>query len=79
MLFDFFAKNLVAPESTRIVHDKYSGLGRGIGFATFKDIATVPLALNLTGTKLKNREIRISKIAKKKDVGLLFMLLMASK
>lgn len=67
-LFDFVAAQVTEPEAVRIIHDKTSGLGKGIAFVTFKDVSSVPLALNLNGTKFKGRDIRITKVAKKKDV-----------
>ncbi|CAD5227248.1 unnamed protein product [Bursaphelenchus xylophilus] len=64
-LFDFVKEHIGAPEATRIVHDKFTGFGKGIGFITFKDASQVPLALNLTGQVLRGRPIRVTKIAKK--------------
>ncbi|CAD5221235.1 unnamed protein product [Bursaphelenchus okinawaensis] len=64
-LYDFVKEKMGAPESTRIVHDKFSGFGKGIGFITFKDSSQVPLALKLDGQPLKGRPVRITKIAKK--------------
>jgi len=50
----------------RVVRDPSTGKGRGIAFVAFKEIPAAVLALQLDGTTLNKREIRVSKILKKK-------------
>ena len=47
----------------RIVRDRKTTLGKGIGFVLFKTKEQARTALLLDGTKLGDREIRVSKAA----------------
>uniref|UniRef100_A0AC35TJX9 RNA-binding protein 34 n=1 Tax=Rhabditophanes sp. KR3021 TaxID=114890 RepID=A0AC35TJX9_9BILA len=51
----------------RIVRDKETHQGIGIAYVNFVDPDSVINALNMNGTKLKKRPMRVSKILKKKD------------
>ncbi|XP_078034835.1 uncharacterized protein LOC144468906 [Augochlora pura] len=46
-------------ESIRIVRDNKTGIGKGFGYVNFKTEDAVALALELNGTLLRNREIRV--------------------
>ncbi|KAK1117301.1 hypothetical protein K0M31_016850 [Melipona bicolor] len=46
-------------ESVRIVQDKDSRVGKGFGYVNFKSKDAVALALELNGTKILNREVRV--------------------
>ncbi|XP_039281991.1 RNA-binding protein 34 isoform X2 [Nilaparvata lugens] len=52
-------------ENVRIIRDKEYGISRGFGYVNFKSPDSVELALRLEGSKIRNREIRIKKAAKK--------------
>ena len=51
-------------EAVRIVRDRKTTLGKGIGFVLFKTKEQARTALLLDGTKLGDREIRVSKAAR---------------
>jgi len=53
-------------EAVRIVRDRKTTLGKGIGFVLFKTKEQARTALLLDGTKLGDREIRVSKAARSK-------------
>ncbi|XP_043524253.1 nucleolar protein 12-like isoform X2 [Frieseomelitta varia] len=46
-------------ESVRIVQDKDSRVGKGFGYVNFKSEDAVALALELNGTTILNREVRV--------------------
>nr|XP_031845660.1 nucleolar protein 12-like [Nomia melanderi] len=46
-------------ESVRLVRDNKTGIGKGFGYINFKTEDAVALALELHGTKISNREIRV--------------------
>ncbi|CAD1472645.1 unnamed protein product [Heterotrigona itama] len=46
-------------ESVRIVQDKDSRVGKGFGYVNFKSKDAVALALELNGTTILNREVRV--------------------
>jgi len=50
--------------NVRIVRDAHRGECKGIGYVAFKDRAMVPLGLQLNGTVIDGRAIRVSKCAK---------------
>lgn len=46
-------------EAVRAVRDKFSGMGKGFGYVTFKSSDAVLFALKMNGTELDGREIRV--------------------
>ncbi|KAI3353603.1 hypothetical protein L3Q82_020122 [Scortum barcoo] len=52
-------------EAVRLVRDQNSGLGKGFGYVLFKSADSVQLALELDGTKLEGRSIRVKRSVKK--------------
>lgn len=46
-------------ESVRIIRDRKSGVGRGVGYINFEEDDSVALALEMDDTKLKNRPVRV--------------------
>ena len=46
-------------ESVRIIRDNQTGVGKGFGYVNFKSEDAVALALELDGTTILNREIRV--------------------
>ena len=53
-------------EAVRVVRDRKTTMGKGIGFVLFKTPAQARTALLLDGSKLGDREIRVSKAARSK-------------
>ncbi|CAK9822703.1 RNA-binding protein 34 [Anthophora retusa] len=54
-------------ESIRIIRDNMTGIGKGFGYVNFKTEDAVTLALELHGTILADREIRVKPHVIKKD------------
>ncbi|XP_035515573.1 RNA-binding protein 34 [Morone saxatilis] len=54
-----------AVEAVRLVRDQNSGLGKGFGYVLFKSPDSVQLALELDGSKLEGRSIRVKRSVKK--------------
>ncbi|XP_054011551.1 RNA-binding protein 34-like [Hylaeus anthracinus] len=52
-------KNCGEIVSVRVVRDNKTGIGKGFGYINFKTEDSVALALELNGTKLANRELRV--------------------
>lgn len=52
-------------EAVRLVRDQNSGLGKGFGYVLFESADSVQLALELDGTKLEGRSIRVKRSVKK--------------
>ncbi|XP_042372052.1 RNA-binding protein 34, partial [Plectropomus leopardus] len=52
-------------EAVRLVRDQNSGLGKGFGYVLFESADSVQLALELDGTKLEGRAIRVKRSVKK--------------
>lgn len=50
--------------SVRVVRDKATNVGKGFGYATFKDRASILLALQMDGTLCQGRPLRVTKCAK---------------
>lgn len=48
-------------EYVRTIRDRKTGACRGIGYVTFKTADAATLALDLTGSKLRSREIRVQR------------------
>ncbi|KAM9363301.1 RNA-binding protein 34 [Symphorus nematophorus] len=48
-------------EAVRLVRDQNSGLGKGFGYVLFENADSVQLALELDGTKLEGRSIRVKR------------------
>ncbi|XP_043582739.1 RNA-binding protein 34-like [Bombus pyrosoma] len=46
-------------ESVRIIRDNQTGVGKGFGYVNFKSEDAVALALELDGTTILNREVRV--------------------
>lgn len=47
--------------SVRLIRDTRKGIGKGIGYVNFQSEDSVPLALELNGSTLLNREIRVKR------------------
>ncbi|XP_076638734.1 uncharacterized protein LOC143350447 isoform X2 [Colletes latitarsis] len=56
-------------ESVRVIRDNRSGIGKGFGYINFKNEDAVALALELDGTKILNREIRVKKFMDQNERG----------
>ncbi|XP_051237276.1 RNA-binding protein 34 isoform X2 [Dicentrarchus labrax] len=54
-----------AVEAVRLVRDQNSGLGKGFGYVLFESPDSVQLALELDGSKLEGRSIRVKRSVKK--------------
>ncbi|XP_018540336.1 RNA-binding protein 34 [Lates calcarifer] len=54
-----------AVEAVRLVRDQNSGLGKGFGYVLFESADSVQLALELDGSKLEGRSIRVKRSVKK--------------
>ncbi|KAK5926045.1 hypothetical protein CgunFtcFv8_021649 [Champsocephalus gunnari] len=52
-------------EGVRLVRDQNSGLGKGFGYVLFESADSVQLALELDGSKLETRTIRVKRSVKK--------------
>ncbi|XP_071359263.1 RNA-binding protein 34 isoform X2 [Trachinotus anak] len=52
-------------EAVRLVRDQNSGLGKGFGYVLFESADSVQLALELEGSKLEGRSIRVKRSVKK--------------
>ncbi|XP_072516391.1 RNA-binding protein 34 [Salminus brasiliensis] len=52
-------------EAVRLVRDRNSGVGKGFGYVLFASADSVMLALNLNGSELLNRKIRVKRSVKK--------------
>lgn len=48
-------------ENVRVIRDSYTGIGKGFGYITFQDVDGVELALQLNGTELRGRKIRVAR------------------
>ncbi|XP_074552396.1 RNA-binding protein 34 [Halichoeres trimaculatus] len=57
-----------AVEGVRLVRDKNSGLGKGFGYVLFESADSVQLALELDGSKLEGRPVRVKRSVKKEKV-----------
>lgn len=57
-----------AVEGVRLVRDKNSGLGKGFGYVLFENADSVQLALELDGSKLEGRSVRVKRSVKKEKV-----------
>ncbi len=49
-------------EAVRVVHDRATGLGKGIGYVLFKTKNAARAALQLNGEALKGRDLRVMKV-----------------
>uniref|UniRef100_A0A672GX50 RNA binding motif protein 34 n=1 Tax=Salarias fasciatus TaxID=181472 RepID=A0A672GX50_SALFA len=56
-------------EAVRLVRDKNSGLGKGFGYVLFQSADSVQLALELDGSKLQGRAVRVKRSVKKEKEG----------
>ena len=63
-----FFKECGEIKAIRVVHDKFSGLSKGAAFVEFADKNSIAKAIELNGQKLKEREIRVAKALKRKQV-----------
>ncbi|XP_028305760.1 RNA-binding protein 34 isoform X3 [Gouania willdenowi] len=54
-----------AVEAVRLVRDQNTGMGKGFGYVLFKSADYVQLALELNGSKLAERSIRVMRSVKK--------------
>ena len=50
--------------NVRLIRDKVTNMGKGIGYVTFTSKDSVDVALKLAGTKLGNRPVRVSPCSK---------------
>ncbi|XP_065816344.1 RNA-binding protein 34 [Labrus bergylta] len=57
-----------AVEAVRLVRDQNSGLGKGFGYVLFESADSVQLALELDGTKLEGRSVRVKRSVKKEKL-----------
>ncbi|XP_060882245.1 RNA-binding protein 34 [Labrus mixtus] len=57
-----------AVEAVRLVRDQNSGLGKGFGYVLFESADSVQLALELNGTKLEGRSVRVKRSVKKEKL-----------
>ncbi|XP_041640192.1 RNA-binding protein 34 [Cheilinus undulatus] len=55
-------------EAVRLVRDPTSGLGKGFGYVLFESADSVQLALELDGSKLEGRSIRVKRSVKKEKL-----------
>ncbi|XP_064475219.1 RNA-binding protein 34-like [Ornithodoros turicata] len=53
--------------SVRIVRDSNTGMGKGFGFVSFNGLDAVALALEMNGTEIAERHIRVMPVEKKKS------------
>ncbi|GMS97639.1 hypothetical protein PENTCL1PPCAC_19814, partial [Pristionchus entomophagus] len=51
----------------RVVRDRNTGYGRGVGFITFKDDSSVATALSLSTPVIGGNEVRLAKVMKKSE------------
>ncbi|KZC06257.1 PREDICTED: nucleolar protein 12-like [Dufourea novaeangliae] len=56
-------------ESVRIIRDNKTGIGKGFGYVNFKTEDAAALALELNGTTILNREIRVKACSEQKKKG----------
>ncbi|KAM6942097.1 RNA-binding protein 34 [Lycodopsis pacificus] len=54
-------------EAVRLVRDQNSGFGKGFGYILFESADSVQLALELEGTKLEGRAIRVKRASRQKN------------
>ncbi|CAN9510677.1 unnamed protein product [Ophioblennius macclurei] len=52
-------------EAVRLVRDRNTGMGKGFGYVLFQSADSVQLALELDGSKLEGRSIRVKRSVKK--------------
>ncbi|TPX39889.1 hypothetical protein SeMB42_g06204 [Synchytrium endobioticum] len=50
--------------AVRVIRDKVTNLGKGIGYITFVDKSSVQLALKMNGTQVAGRQVRVEKCRK---------------
>lgn len=50
--------------NVRVIRDRKSGLGKGFGYVTFDSRTSLPLALQLNGTDLGGRAVRVQRCKK---------------
>ncbi|GMT26248.1 hypothetical protein PFISCL1PPCAC_17545, partial [Pristionchus fissidentatus] len=63
-----WAETCVGPvEFVRVVRDRNTGYGKGIGFINFKDSSSITAALALTNPVIGTNEVRLSKVMKKSE------------
>lgn len=55
-------------QSVRIIRDKSTGQGKGFAYVSFVETSVLPVGLNLDGSEFMGRKLRVSKVAKKKQV-----------
>uniref|UniRef100_A0A914YGT3 RRM domain-containing protein n=1 Tax=Panagrolaimus superbus TaxID=310955 RepID=A0A914YGT3_9BILA len=55
-------------KAIRVVHDRFSGLGKGAAFVEFSEKECVEKAIAMNGTTLKERELRVAKALKRKQL-----------
>lgn len=53
-------------QSVRVVRDRNTGMGKGFGFVTFRGLDSVALALEMNGTEISERAIRVMPVEKRK-------------
>ncbi|CAJ0923399.1 unnamed protein product, partial [Mesorhabditis belari] len=62
-------ETMIGPvEAVRIVRDPNTGQGKGFAFVAFKELASVALALSMPSIKFRKRELRVTKVQKKKNL-----------
>jgi len=60
-LWAYFSENCGPVQNVRVVRDPASNIGKGIAFVTFKNKDDVKKAINLNGSQVLERAVRITK------------------
>ncbi|GMR50778.1 hypothetical protein PMAYCL1PPCAC_20973, partial [Pristionchus mayeri] len=66
-LIEWAEECIGAVEFVRVIRDRNTGFGKGVGFITFKEDASIAKALALASPVIGGNEVRLQKVMKKKD------------